>query len=64
MIAWHNLLVAAALVLVLEGIMPFLNPSGMRRMLETVRQFTDQQLRFAGMTSMIAGLVLLYIVGR
>lgn len=61
---WHDLLVAAALVLVLEGIMPFVNPAGLRRMLETVREFSDQQLRFAGMTSMLAGLILLYFVGR
>lgn len=64
MIDWQDLLVAAALVLVLEGIMPFVNPSGLRRMLEAVREFSDQQLRFAGITSMLAGLILLYIVGR
>lgn len=64
MVNWHDLLVAASLVLVLEGIMPFVNPGGLRRMLETIRQFTDQQLRFAGVTSMLAGLILLYIVGR
>ena len=59
---WHDLGVAVALLLVLEGIFPFLSPSGLRRTLQTLSKLNDPQLRFAGLTSMIAGLILLYII--
>lgn len=59
---WSELLTALALVFILEGIMPFLNPDGMRKMLVIAMQLDDKTLRFIGLTSMIAGLVLLYIV--
>ncbi len=59
---WHDLLVALALLLVVEGIMPFLNPSGMRRILVQISQMDDRSLRFAGLTSMVLGVVLLYFV--
>lgn len=57
---WHDLGVALALFLVLEGILPFLNPNGVRRLLETIANLNDTQLRFAGLSSMLLGLVLLY----
>lgn len=62
MINWHDFGVAFALFLVLEGILPFLNPHGVRRMLEIITGMSDAQLRFAGLTSMLLGLLLLYAV--
>lgn len=59
---WHDLGVALALFLVLEGILPFLSPHAVRRMLEIVANLNDNQLRFAGLSSMLLGLVLLYAV--
>ncbi|MFV1993359.1 MAG: DUF2065 domain-containing protein [Acidiferrobacterales bacterium] len=59
---WRDLLVALALLLVLEGILPFLNPAGMRRTLLLISDMTDSQLRFAGLTSMLIGTVLLYFI--
>ena len=59
---WQDLLVALALVLVIEGIFPFINPQGMKRALLVIAQLSDQQLRFAGVTSMLLGLGLLYII--
>jgi len=59
---WHELAVAAALLLILEGIFPFLNPAGLRRALAMINELTDQQLRFVGLTSMLLGLGLLYIL--
>ena len=59
---WHDLLVALALVLVIEGIVPFLNPGAMRRALLALSQMNDNMLRFAGLTVMIAGCLLLYAV--
>ena len=59
---WHDLLVALALVLVIEGIVPFLNPGAMRRALLALAQMNDNTLRFAGLTVMISGCLLLYVV--
>ena len=57
---WHDLLVAIALVLVLEGLLPFLSPDVMRRAVMKFVNLNDNTLRFAGLTSMIAGCLLLY----
>lgn len=62
MINWYDLLAALALVLVLEGIFPFVNPAGMRRKLEMISQLDDGQLRTIGMVSMAIGLALLFFV--
>jgi uncharacterized protein YjeT (DUF2065 family) len=59
---WHALGIALALLLVLEGVLPFLNPAGVRRMLEMISALSDVQLRFAGLSSMLLGLLLLYVV--
>jgi hypothetical protein len=61
---WHELWIALALLLILEGIFPFLSPDGVRKALAAIRQLSDSQLRFAGMTSMLVGVVLLYIINR
>jgi hypothetical protein len=61
---WHELWIALALLLILEGIFPFLSPDGVRRALAAIHQLSDSQLRFAGMTSMLIGVVLLYIINR
>lgn len=62
MIEWQDLLAALALVLVLEGIMPFVNPEGLRRMMAVIDGLTDRQLRTFGILSMAAGLILLYFI--
>ena len=59
---WTDLWAALALVLVLEGVLPFLSPAVVRRMLETVSQVDDRSMRISGLVSMMAGLVLLYLV--
>ncbi len=53
---------ALALLLVIEGILPFLNPAAMRRLLQTMTQMDDKTLRFSGLTSMVAGVIILYLV--
>ncbi len=52
---------AFALVLVVEGLMPAINPAGWRRMFERMLQLDDQQVRLAGLSSMVLGLILLWI---
>lgn len=59
---WQDILTALALVLVIEGIMPFINPGAMRRMIVTIAQMDDQTLRVVGLSSMVCGVLLLYLV--
>ena len=61
-VVWSDLLAALALVLVIEGMVPFLNPQSLRRMLETVSQLDDRTLRITGLVSMLCGVVMLYVV--
>jgi len=51
-----------AAVMVIEGILPFANPSGWRKMMLIMIQQTDNSLRLMGLVSMMIGLVLLYAV--
>jgi uncharacterized protein YjeT (DUF2065 family) len=53
------LLGALALMLVFEGLMPFLSPGLWRRVFERATQLSDGQIRFFGLSSMIIGLLLL-----
>ena len=59
---WHDLLVAFALVLVIEGIWPFLNPNGMRRAMLKIAGQDERSLRIMGLVTMLAGVLLLYLV--
>jgi hypothetical protein len=61
-VQWGDLAAACALYLVLEGLMPFLNPAAFRELLGRVSQLSDGALRGAGLASMLAGLALLYLV--
>jgi uncharacterized protein YjeT (DUF2065 family) len=53
-----SLLFAFGLMLVLEGVLPFVAPGVWRDMFRRIMAFTDGQLRFAGLASMLAGLVI------
>ena len=53
------LLGAIALMLVLEGLLPFLSPRRWRSMFERATQLSDGQIRFVGLSSMLIGVVLL-----
>ena len=59
---WTELLSAIALVFILEGIMPFLNPNWIKRVFHAASQLDNTSLRFVGVSSMLIGVVLLYIV--
>ncbi len=59
---WGTLLIAFALMLVLEGILPFLLPSIWRDTFKKLTEIGDNQVRFIGLTSMLIGLLLLYLV--
>lgn len=59
---WDTLLMAFALMLVLEGLIPFLMPGVWRETFRKLTETGDNQIRFIGLTSMLAGLLLLYFV--
>ncbi len=61
-INFSDLLAALALVFVLEGLMPFINPDGIRKVFLLAAQMDNKTLRFMGLTSMLIGVILLYIV--
>ncbi len=53
---------ALALMLVFEGLLPFVSPGSWRSLVRRIGVLTDGQIRFFGMTSIVAGLVLLFIL--
>jgi uncharacterized protein len=57
---WHDLLVALALLFVIEGIWPFLSPDGLRQAMRAIAELDDRALRIAGLVSMVSGVALLY----
>jgi uncharacterized protein YjeT (DUF2065 family) len=59
---WQDLLAAIALVLVIEGILPFINPEAMRNIMRTMSKMDDRSLRLSGLVSMVLGVVMLYLV--
>ncbi len=60
--SWGLLLAGLALMLIFEGLYPFINPGAWRRMFEQVLQMNDGQIRFFGAISIAIGLVLLILV--
>ncbi|MGQ0428778.1 MAG: DUF2065 domain-containing protein [Gammaproteobacteria bacterium] len=61
-IAWPDLAAALGLVLVIEGVLPFLSPGGVRRAAASMAGAGDATLRVAGAVSMLAGLLLIWLV--
>ncbi|MET0499356.1 MAG: DUF2065 domain-containing protein [Steroidobacteraceae bacterium] len=59
---WSDLLGAFALYLMLEGILPFVNPQAMKRVMLSFANLADRHLRVWGFASMLAGVILLYAV--
>jgi uncharacterized protein len=59
---FSDLLAALALFFVVEGIIPFLNPTGLKRALEKLVTLGDREMRIAGLSSMIVGVVILFLV--
>jgi uncharacterized protein YjeT (DUF2065 family) len=57
--AWSDLFAALALLFVLEGILPFVSPHAMKRLMLRVSASSDRELRAGGLAAIIAGLALL-----
>lgn len=59
----HDLWVALCLLLVLEGMGPFISPGGWRNMMAQLSQADDRILRIMGLALMLLGTFLLYVIG-
>ena len=60
--AYTNLLMmAVALMLVIEGLLPFLFPTVWRVAFRRLTELSDGQIRFVGLSSMLVGLLLLFL---
>ncbi len=59
---WVDLVEAVCLVLVLEGILPFLYPSRWRQAVATLATINDRQLRIVGLVSMLVGVAVLFLI--
>ena len=59
---WSVFFMALALMLVLEGLLPFLAPALWRDTFRRILLLSDGQIRFFGLASMLAGIILLLLV--
>ena len=59
---WDSALTALGLLLVVEGLLPFVSPGRWRHLFEQAMQLTDGQLRFLGLGSIVIGGVLLSLL--
>jgi len=62
MMAWSDLFSAIALVLILEGLVPFMSPDTLRKTYQRLLEAGDRSIRISGFISMIAGVILLSLV--
>jgi uncharacterized protein YjeT (DUF2065 family) len=61
-INWSDLLNAIALVLIIEGLLPFLSPARLKKTYESMQQLPDAQLRKLGFVSIMLGALLLLFI--
>ena len=59
--AWSALLLAVGLMLVLEGLLPFLSPQQWRALFLQAAKLTDGQLRFLGLAALVVGFAIVLI---
>ena len=58
-----TLLLAFALMLVLEGLLPFVAPRVWRDVFRRATEMADGQIRFIGLTSMLVGVIVMLVAG-
>ena len=59
---WHDLLTAIALLLILEGLLPFASPNTVKKVYKSIMETPENSLRAFGLVSIVAGLLLLYLI--
>lgn len=60
--AWTEILTALALVLIIEGLLPFASPGRYRQMVAQIVTLSDNNIRTVGLVVIVIGLVLLFMV--
>lgn len=59
---WKDLLTALALVMVVEGILPFINPQGYKNSMQQLLAMQNSSLRYVGLGLMLVGVIALFLV--
>ncbi|MDJ0881233.1 MAG: DUF2065 domain-containing protein [Gammaproteobacteria bacterium] len=59
---WTDLFAALSLVLVIEGLLPFINPTGYKNTMMQMATFPEKTIRMIGLGSMLTGVICLYLV--
>jgi uncharacterized protein len=59
---WPTLLTAFALMLLIEGLLPFVAPKAWRETFRRIIELGDGQIRFLGLSSIVVGMILLFIL--
>ena len=60
-INWHDLLNAIALVMIIEGVLPFVSPGTLKKSYQTLLDLPESTLRTIGLVSILVGLFVLFI---
>ena len=60
-INWNDLLNAIALVMIIEGILPFVSPQGLKNTYQKLQELSDDTLRKIGIGSIVLGMLLLFL---
>jgi uncharacterized protein YjeT (DUF2065 family) len=59
---WPTLLTAFALMLLIEGLLPFIAPRAWRETFRRIIELSDGQIRFIGLSSILVGMILLFVL--
>ncbi len=59
---WTEILTAVALLMIIEGMLPFVGPGRYKQLVAQIASLSDNQLRTVGLAAMIGGLLLLFLV--
>ncbi|MFT6835428.1 MAG: hypothetical protein ACJA0H_001467 [Francisellaceae bacterium] len=59
---WHEFIIGLCLVLVFEGIMPFLRPDKYKEMIKKISTADNKQIRTYGLCSIIVGIIVLFLI--
>ena len=62
--AWSEIMTALALVLVIEGLLPFASPGRYRQMVAEIVRLSDNHIRTVGLVIIVIGLVMLFVIRR
>ncbi len=60
-INWNDLFNAIALVMIIEGILPFASPSALKKTYQSMQELPEKTLRIVGLVSIVLGLLVLFL---